>query len=182
MENIELTPSQRAKKKWAERHRPTNESFLIEMRDSTDGYTPVNGYEQYEINRSGDVYFKGDCMGKIRRKSKFVSKSLLKTGGGYYIIRLNRKQFFLHRLLAEAFIPKPDHLKDIPFDQLEVDHIDGNSLNNSLQNLRWVTHKENLNNPITVQREKKSHIGLVSNIKGRKKVWIDRENNKYKMI
>lgn len=37
---------------------------------------------------------------------------------------------------------------------LEIDHIDGNPLNNNLTNLRVVTHKENMNNPVTRTRMK----------------------------
>ena len=48
----------------------------------------------------------------------------------------------IHRLVAEAFLPNPLGLRD-------VDHIDGNRTNNNLTNLRWVTHKENCNNPNT---------------------------------
>jgi len=48
-----------------------------------------------------------------------------------------QKTFLLHRLLAEAFIPNPEHL-------LEVNHKDGNKLNNSLDNLEWVSRSENI--------------------------------------
>lgn len=88
---------------------------------------------------------------------------------------LEGKIYYVHRLLADAFLENPDNKK-------EVDHIDGNPKNNNLDNLRWATHKENLNNSVSVQREINSHLGLPSNIKGRKKVWIDKERNIYKMI
>ena len=48
----------------------------------------------------------------------------------------------VHRLVAKAFIPNPLGLGD-------VDHIDGNKSNNRVENLRWVSHKENCNNPNT---------------------------------
>lgn len=65
---------------------------------------------------------------------------------GYYQIKLsinNRDTMHLvHRLVAETFIP---NFNNCP----ELDHIDGNPVNNRVENLKWVTHKENMNNPIT---------------------------------
>lgn len=46
-------------------------------------------------------------------------------------------RFLLHRLLATYFIPNPNNLKFI-------NHIDGNTLNNSLDNLEWCTHQQNM--------------------------------------
>lgn len=57
-----------------------------------------------------------------------------------------RKGCLIHRLVAEAFIPKP-------LGATEVDHIDGDKLNNRVENLRWVTHKENTNNPNTKYKQ-----------------------------
>lgn len=64
--------------------------------------------------------------------------------------RYHRK---IHRLVAEAFIPNPEHLN-------EVDHIDTDKNNNIVTNLRWVTHSENHLNPLTVQLKSKNLKGI----------------------
>ena len=53
-----------------------------------------------------------------------------------------RKNCSIHRLVAEAFISNPENK---PF----IDHINGNKQDNRIENLRWVTNKENCNNPNT---------------------------------
>ena len=64
-------------------------------------------------------------------------------GRGYLAVTIPyRKDCFIHQLVAEAFIPNPENKPCI-------DHIDGDRTNNSLTNLRWVTFKENSNNPNT---------------------------------
>lgn len=67
------------------------------------------------------------------------------------------------RLVALAFVENPDSENKI-----FVDHIDGNSLNDVCTNLRWVTRKENNNNPITRQRLSESHKGHTPWNKGKK--------------
>ena len=66
-----------------------------------------------------------------------------------------RKGCYIHRLVAETFILNPEN-KPV------IDHINGNKLDNRVENLRWVSYKENNNNPNTIWKGHK----VWSNIQG----------------
>jgi hypothetical protein len=57
-------------------------------------------------------------------------------GSGYKSIKLAKREVMLHRLVAQNFIPNPEH-KPV------VNHKDGNKENNHVDNLEWVTYAEN---------------------------------------
>lgn len=59
------------------------------------------------------------------------------SSGGYRFVRIGKKSYPLHRVIASAFIPNPEN-------KPEVNHIDGNKSNNAVSNLEWVTRKENM--------------------------------------
>ena len=59
-----------------------------------------------------------------------------KYSSGYKRISILKKNYLLHRLVAITFIPNPENKE-------QVNHIDGNKLNNSVENLEWVTNQEN---------------------------------------
>lgn len=65
------------------------------------------------------------------------------TKDGYLRVMLFNGEMYtskmVHRLVAEAFIEYPDDGQIY-----EVDHIDNNVKNNNLNNLRWITHRDNL--------------------------------------
>lgn len=93
------------------------------------------------------------------RKIEVSNKGHVKLGGKLKTFNLSNKQLYytvcgmyVHRLVAELFVPNPDN-------KPEIDHIDTNKLNNNANNLHWVTRKENLNNPITIQNYRKSNKG-----------------------
>ena len=64
---------------------------------------------------------------------------------GYYqcSFRVNGKKHYVrvHRLIAKAYIPNPNNYT-------MINHIDGNKLNNNMNNLEWVTNQENRNHAI----------------------------------
>ena len=97
------------------------------------GFEPLTDFENdYEVEV--------DEPHRIRRigSDRFVGTSLQRDTG-YVRVRLNGRNYRYHRILAKHCIPNPD---DLP----QVDHIDRNPLNNSIENLRWVSASENNRN------------------------------------
>jgi hypothetical protein len=89
-----------------------------------------------EINEYGliplNMFLRGNRLGK---KYQYFSINItLRDETGKF---LHQKRAYIHRLVAEAFIPNPYNLSD-------VDHIDRNKHNNSIDNLRWVSREENM--------------------------------------
>lgn len=102
---------------------------------------PISGYEDlYEVSNYGRVkslFFRNNHV--VMRKEHILSAT--DNGHGYKIIGLKnggkRVNFYVHRLVAMAFIPNPDNLP-------VVDHIDHDRSNNRVDNLQWMTQKDNV--------------------------------------
>lgn len=99
------------------------------------------GYEgRYRVSDCGDVL----SLYSGRPLSQWLGKS-----NGYMCVHLrdgNGQQVRLvHRLVAAAFVPNDD-----PLAKTQVDHVDGNKLNNSAANLEWVTPSENFRRAIAL--------------------------------
>lgn len=103
-------------------------------------FVPVKGYEgYYEISNLGRLKSveRIDCRGQRRKE---MIKAPVLDSKGYHIYTLSKdkikRTIKAHRLIASHFIPNPESK---PF----INHIDNNTVNNSLDNLEWCTAKEN---------------------------------------
>ena len=107
-------------------------------------WVDIKGFENlYQISN----------MGKVRslKNNIILSPDISNGYKRVYLYSPTRKRRELvHRLVAQAFIPNADNK---PF----IDHIDTNTLNNNVNNLRGCTQKENINNFKSLKKRHKPH-------------------------
>ena len=104
------------------------------------------GHRVYEVSNLGRV----KCNGKI--VEPYMNNKYLCIG-----------TFYIHRAVAELFIQNPEH-------KPHVDHINTDRLDNRAENLRWVTTKENCNNPLTRKHNSESKRGMVLSAECKRKL------------
>lgn len=103
----------------------------------------IEGFEDaYQISSDGEVFNKrkGElakvCVDKV---TGYVKVGLYANGQSY--------TYTVHRLVAKAFIHNPDGL-------IQVHHKDGNKVNNTVDNLEWVSHKTHSEKMLPEQKAK----------------------------
>ena len=85
-------------------------------------------------------------------KDNYLSINMSMGGRG------NTKQVFVHRLVAEAFIPNAEN-------KALAKHIEGNAINDCVANLKWVTPRENVEHSIKIGLKNNDHGSLSCNSK-----------------
>lgn len=90
----------------------------------------IKDYLNYYVDENGNVY--------NNSTQSMLKGSIGENGYKYYRLSKNnsKKMFYAHRLVAEYFLENPNNLP-------VVNHKDGNKLNNSVDNLEWVSYSEN---------------------------------------
>lgn len=105
-----------------------------------ENYKNVKDYiGLYQINSNGTVKGLKRMIELKNGKNRVIEERILKPridSYGYITVRLSKngktKTCFIHRLIAEAFIPNPNNLP-------QINHISGDKQDNSINNLEWTT-------------------------------------------
>lgn len=94
------------------------------------GWYPIRGFESYKVNQHGDVINSfGKLLSQCPNKKGYMRVWLTNDN-------IKGKQFFVHRLVAETFIPNP-------YNYPMINHKDENKSNNSVENLEWCDNTYN---------------------------------------
>lgn len=114
---------------------PTRIEVKSDKKDNANDIKIILGFSKYEIDKKGNIF---------DTNTKYNVKSHINVNG-YCRISLtpdgkksnDRQNKYVHRLVAEAFIPNP---KNLPY----VNHINANKQDNRVENLEWCTSSENM--------------------------------------
>ena len=110
---------------------------------------PIPGYEKYRVFQDGRVWSgkraPGNFLKARTRTSGYVEVTIFRDG--------KSKRTQLHRLIAMAYIPNPDN-------KSQVDHINRIRNDNRIENLRWVTPSENMQNTGKQINNKSGHKSI----------------------
>lgn len=117
--------------------------------DSQEQWKPIKGFTgRFLVSSAGRV-----ASTKFRADSREYSEKRIKAlgdnGRGYLQVSICHKNYYVHRLVAEAFIENPNGFS-------QVHHIDANTKNNTADNLAWVTAGENIRHAKSSMRRPKA--------------------------
>lgn len=122
-------------------------------------FVPVRGHSDYQISNFGNV--KSIKTGLQLRERK--------TKQGYVRVQLNGIEYYIHRLVAVNFIQNKELKR-------AVNHINGIKTDNRVENLEWVTHKENSNHAWSLGLYNKARIATIK--RGKSEVGDKNKNSK----
>ncbi len=131
--------------------------------DLIEVWRPIKGYQgYYEVSNIGRIksltrYVKSKKPERVKViYSRNMKQKLNKTG--YWTIMLMKNlvhKFYLsHRLVAQSFLSNPNNYPC-------VNHIDGDKLNNKVDNLEWCTHSENVMHSYNMGLQKRNNPNVI---------------------
>lgn len=115
--------------------------------------------EEYKLKPKGSYYIsdKGNFYSTFSKRCVKPQKD----HKGYLYVEIGRKKYKVHRLVAKYFLPNPNNLP-------QVNHIDCNKSNNNVENLEWVTNRENYEHSLKMGTFSKEFLEYAGN---HDKIW-----------
>lgn len=100
-------------------------------------------YNNYLVSNYGRVMSKGNKENRYKRNTDLILTPA-DNGHGYLFVNIEGKQKYIHRLVAETFIPNPNNYP-------EINHKNENKNDNSVDNLEWCDKKYNVSYSIAIK-------------------------------
>ena len=98
----------------------------------------ISSWIELKFDNDYEIYTEYPYPIRKKSNSRIISEFMR---SGYMCLKINQKMQYKHRLIAFQFIENDD-----PENKTQVDHINRNKLDNTIENLRWVTPSENSKN------------------------------------
>lgn len=123
-----------------------------------ESWKDIKGYEgRYQASNCGRIKSINRIITNCRGRKQCFRETILKPDyapNGYERVCLSKNGKYKHNRVAKIIYET--FVGEVP-EGMEIDHINGDITDNRLENLRVCTHKENCNNPITRERQRRAN-------------------------
>lgn len=138
LSNLEIITKSQSVTIWKQNTDKVNNKKVFEQTEQKN--INLDEYQTATINEFENFIFYSN--GIIKNGNKIIDGNIDNIEG-YVIVGKDKHKFKKHRLICMAFHPIPGKTKYEDYNELQVNHKDGNPQNNSADNLEWCTQSEN---------------------------------------